>query len=246
MNRLATHGSKPGKSTPGNELAARSSTAATTAGSEQRDSAGADLELSITAKEPRIDSRLLALNLGIKHQSMLELIKEHHADFEELGLLRFQTGERTGGRSERFAQLNGDQAYLVLTYSRNTVRVRELKVRMVKAFRAARRAAELCLVEYSPAYHDLHDAKKRRAGGSPNSLWMHSNANRELNRIAGVQPGQRRKAGPWQQSLLTLSCVIAAKAIDNAPDGIKVHESIKAALKPLEELLALPGQQESA
>lgn len=246
MNPIATHGAKPGKSTPGNEVAARSLTAATSAGSEQRDSAGADLALTITAKEPRIDSRLLALNLGIKHQSMFELIKAHHADFEELGLLRFQTGERTGGRPERFAQLNEDQAYLVLTYSRNTVRVRELKVRMVKAFRAARHAAEIRLVEYSPAYHNFHDAIKRRAGGSPNARWMHSNANRELNRIAGVQPGQRGKAGPLQQSLLTLACVVGAKAVENAPEAIKVHECIKSALKPLEELLALPGQQESA
>lgn len=43
--------------------------------------------------EPRVDSRLIAEQLGIKHQSFRELIQDYQTDFEEFGKLRFEIGE---------------------------------------------------------------------------------------------------------------------------------------------------------
>lgn len=63
-----------------------------------------------------MDSRLPAQNLAIKHRNTFELVQAHEDDFDELGLLRFQTGKATGGRPEKSALLNEDQAYLLLTY----------------------------------------------------------------------------------------------------------------------------------
>lgn len=94
--------------------------------------------------EARVDSRLIAERLGVQHKNTYDLIKRYEADFRELGILPFQTEEIRGrGQPEKFALLNEDQAYLLLTYSRNTKKVRALKISLVKAFRDARYQAGL-------------------------------------------------------------------------------------------------------
>ena len=93
-----------------------------------------------TGKEPRADSRDITQHLGNPHETVMRLVNDYRADFEQFGILRFQIGEIQGrGQPEKFALLNEDQTYLLLTYSRNTARVRALKVKLVQAFGAARR-----------------------------------------------------------------------------------------------------------
>ena len=148
--------------------------------------------LTIVKAEPRIDSRLLAKHLDANHQSLFELAKDHEADFEQLGTLRFQTGEIKGrGRPEKFAMLNEDQCYLLLTYTRNTKRTRQLKVKLVKAFGEARRAASQHSTEYLPAYHQLHDEIHALAAGSSNGRHVYMNVNRLINKTVGVKAGQQ-------------------------------------------------------
>jgi phage regulator Rha-like protein len=204
-----------------------------------------DLALTTTTTEARIDSRLLAKPLGNKHQSVFELLKSHRADFEELGLLRFQSGKGTGGRPEKFAMLNEDQAYLLLAYSRNNAKTRRLKIKLVKAFSEARRAADVRRTEYLPAHHAMHDAIKDKAAGSPNERFMHINANKALNQLAGVQAGCRAGAGTLQQSLLAVGSALAARAVQAAQDAQGLHQHIKNALKPLEGVLSLGGASEA-
>lgn len=200
-----------------------------------------NFELTLVKNERRADTRLLAKHLGNQHKNVFELVKNYRADFEQFGILRFQTEEIEGrGQPEKFALLNEDQAYLLLTYSRNTTKVRALKVKMVKAFAEARRAAEVRQVEYLPAYHQLHDAIKVAANGSPNERFIHMNANKALNQLAGVESGQRAGAGSLQQSILAVGSALAAQALQNATDGHGLHKRIKAALEPLTGILALP------
>lgn len=189
--------------------------------------------------EARIDSRLIAQHLGTKHRNLFELVEGHKSDFSELGILRFQTGVIRGrGQPEKCILLNEDQAYLLLTYSRNTKKVCALKLNLVKAFREARRANEIRTAEYLPEYHALHDAIKIRADGSPNERFMHMNANKEINKLAGIQPGQRATAGLLQQSLLAVGSALATKAVMDAQDG-SVHYHIKVALQPLSGVLTI-------
>lgn len=200
-----------------------------------------NFELTLVKNERRADTRLLAQHLGNQHKNVFELVKNYRADFEQFGILRFQTEEIEGrGQPEKFALLNEDQAYLLLTYSRNTTKVRALKVKMVKAFAEVRRAAEVRQVEYLPAYHQLHDAIKVAANGSPNERFIHMNANKALNQLAGVESGQRAGAGSLQQSILAVGSALAAQALQNATDGHGLHKRIKAALEPLTGILALP------
>ncbi len=206
------------------------------------------VELVCVNEEPRIDSRLLARSFGKRHQDLFELVKDHRADFEELGKVRFETGPSVGsrtGQSERFAMLNEDQSYLMLAYSRNTARTRQLKVKLVKAFGEARRAADTRKTEYLPAYHALHDAIKQAAAGSANERFMHLNANRLINQLAGVEADHRPTAGPLQQSLLAVGSALAAKALQGVCSG-SVHDRIKVAVRPLTALLDQPQAGEAA
>ena len=202
-------------------------------------------ELTLVKNERRADTRLLAKHLGNQHKNVFELVKNYKADFEQLGKVAFQTEALLSGQLEKFALLNEDQAYLLLSFSRNTATVRSLKIKMVAAFRDARNAAELREAEYLPSYHAMHDAIKRAANGSPNERFMHMNANKFLNQLAGVQPGQRPVAGQLQQSILAVGCAMAAKAVTGAPDGHGLHQRIKTALKPLESVL-VPGAIDAA
>ena len=187
--------------------------------------------------ESRIDSRLIAHYLGIKNQSLCDRIALHKADFEQLGLIRFQNDLiARKGRPEKFALLNEDQAFLVLTFRRNSPKIVAMKVALIKTFSEARRAVGVRNLEYLPEYHALHDAIKQSSAGSPSERWAHLNANREINRIAGLQPGQRVGAGPLTQSLLALTHAVATKAVKEASGG-NLHQSIKVALKPLETLM---------
>ena len=199
-----------------------------------------NFELTLVKNERRADTRLLAKHLGNQHKNVFELVKNYKADFEQLGKVTFQTEALPSGQLEKYALLNEDQAYLLLTYSRNSAKVRALKVKMVKAFAEARRAAEVRQVEYLPAYHQLHDAIKVAANGSPNERFIHMNANKALNQLAGVESGQRAGAGSLQQSILAVGSALAAQALQNATDGHGLNKRIKAALEPLTGILALP------
>jgi len=195
-----------------------------------------------TSTEARVDSRLLAQHLGNKHQSLFELLKLHRADFEQLGLLRFQTGEPTGGRPEKFAMLNEEQSTLVLTYSRNSPRVRSLKVRLVKAFVEARRAADLRRTEYLPGYHIVHDRIKVLSNGSPNERFHHTNINRLVNKVCGIEAGQRAAAPVPKQSLMIVSQMLIAVAIQPAKDSKEAYRLAAQAVQPLANaVLALGG-----
>ncbi|MNN40248.1 Phage regulatory protein Rha [compost metagenome] len=98
-----------------------------------------DIALIQSQSEPCADTRVLAVQLGNQHENTYDLVKRYEADFLELGILRFETGEIVGrGQPEKYALLNEDQCYLLLTYSRNTPKVRALKINLIKAFREAR------------------------------------------------------------------------------------------------------------
>ena len=199
-----------------------------------------DLALTTTTAEPRVSTQQLAKHLGNKHQSLFELVKNHRSDFEQLGILRFQTGVIEGrGQPEKFAMLNEDQATLALAYSKNTKRVRELKVQLVKAFGQARRAADLRKTEYLPGYHELHDTMHVLANGSPNERHVHVNVNKLLNKFAGIEAGQRARAGVPQQALLIVGQMVASKAAQGATDHRVGYRCIKSNLQALQGAIAL-------
>jgi phage regulator Rha-like protein len=196
---------------------------------------GSGITLTATKIEARIDSRLLSNLLGNQHQSVFGLLKIHRADFEELGLLRFQTGKGTVGRPEKFAMLNEDQAYLLLAYSRNNAKTRRLKIKLVKAFSEARRAADMRRTEYLPTYHRLQDAIHAAAAGSANERCVHINIAKLLNKTVGIDAGQRAAAPVPKQALLIVGQMMAAQDMQSAPNHRDGYQRVK------QSMLALSG-----
>ena len=199
-----------------------------------------DLALTTTTIEPRVNTQQLAKHLGNKHSSLVALIQNHHADFHQLGILRFQIGVIDGrGQPEKFAMLNEDQATLALAYSKNTERVRELKVKLVKAFGLARRAADLRKTEYLPQYHQLHDRIGALAAGSRNERRVHQNVNRLLNKFAGIEADQRAAAPLPEQAMLIVGHAMAARAAQGAVDHRDGYQRIKTTLQALAAVTGL-------
>ena len=189
---------------------------------------------------PRVDSRELAQRLGVKHKNTIELLDKYKAEFLGLGHLPFKTevGYRAqgGGKAERFALLNEDQAYLLLSLSRNTPRVVALKVKLVQAFSAARKAAEQRKCDYLPTYHLAHDALKGLAPDRLRQQHLHVNVNKLLNKVAGLDAGQRHGAQPGSLSVLAVGQMLAAQAATGANDDKAAYARIKQAVQPLHSL----------
>lgn len=192
---------------------------------------------AVSDKEPRADSRELARHLGVEHRNVFDLIKVHRADFELLGVLPIETAKpragSTGGRPERFAMLLEDQAILLLALSRNTPRVRLLKVRLVKAFGEVRRSKDLWQAEYLPTYHALHDGISHLAKGSTNERFVHMNVNKLVNRSIGVDAGQRPGLTLARRSMLIVAQATAEQAMHGATDHHDGYARAKSALTQL-------------
>lgn len=100
------------------------------------------IPLTTLNNEPRADSRTLAEQLGNQHESLLSLFTDYFDEFGELGFFRFEIGEIQGrGRPPKYALLNENQCYFLLTLVRNSPTVVALKLALVKAFDEARRLA---------------------------------------------------------------------------------------------------------
>lgn len=93
------------------------------------------------------DSRDLATELGLKHDNFMQTIETHKASIQEhFGNLLFQTGTVTNSvkatNQVKYCLLTEDQFIFIATLSRNTVKVVEVKAKLVKAFSTARRALQ--------------------------------------------------------------------------------------------------------
>lgn len=103
-----------------------------------------DAIVQLVGKELRTDSRLLSRVLDHRHRTILENIDKYINELNGLGPLPFQTEKGitlpTGGfaKATRYALLNEDQCYFLLTLMRNNERVVLAKLALVKAFREAR------------------------------------------------------------------------------------------------------------
>lgn len=92
--------------------------------------------------EPRIDSRIIARELGIEHETTQRLINKYSEHFQAFSQLRFENGvvngHQGGGNPQKYALLNEDQTYFLMTLVRNTVQSVGLKKRLVQAFSECR------------------------------------------------------------------------------------------------------------
>lgn len=109
----------------------------------------------------------------MKHHAVQQLITKHEADFKEFGLIAFEMravknqGAR-GTKYEKIYHLTEEQATLLMTYLKNTERVRIFKKELVRQFYAMR--AELLRrqmrrAELKPIRRELTDVIKEVDAG---------------------------------------------------------------------------------
>lgn len=170
--------------------------------------------------EARVDTRVLAEHLQNQHKNVLALVDQYRSDFEELGTLAFQT-RKSGGMPIRFALLNEDQSYLLLSFSKNTKHVRSLKVELIKAFSRFRQHQQ-SEADYLPFYHDLHDQVKALAdqahqcGSTTDENWFHISFNKLINKAFGLNARQRPDLSPSMKAKVTAANVIAKELLEEA------------------------------
>jgi phage regulator Rha-like protein len=102
---------------------------------------------------PVTNSLVVATDTGNDHASVIRLIRDNLADFNEVGRVRFEIRpfETAGGTQRReIAIIDELAAMLLMTYLRNTPKVKDFKKRLVLAFAAMRQA----LAEQNPALTD--------------------------------------------------------------------------------------------
>ncbi len=93
-----------------------------------------------------VDSRLIAIELGIKHGDwMRNIVKKYQNQAEQaFGGLRFQNGvpDKPTGNPPQFVYLTEEQSIFFMTLSRNTEKVVQCKIKLVKAFSEAKKLLE--------------------------------------------------------------------------------------------------------
>ena len=191
-------------------------------------------------QEARIDSRVFAEHIGIKHKNLYELIKKHKAGLRQLGTLPFQTEtctHATGATITKYAPLNSDQFdYMCrIVRGRDPVRMNQFKLDVTKAF-AKRRAAEPIRREYLPGYHESRDSLK--ALGAERHHYI--NLARTENRVVGLSDGERGTADEQQLGLLVVMQKIEQAAFDEAVhNGMSPGDAVREVARRMEAFASL-------
>ena len=75
---------------------------------------------------------MIAEGVGHNHKSVIRLVREHQADLEQFGQLRFENALNPQGKPTEYAIFNEQQSALILAYMRNSEVVKQFKIRLVK------------------------------------------------------------------------------------------------------------------
>lgn len=141
-------------------------------------------------------SLIVAEGVGLQHKNVRELIEDNIADFEEFGVCRFETAKPStsangGGRPQKLAVLNRDQALLLMTYLRNSAVVRDFKKRLIRAFtEMERRLAEGAQPQVPKTYAEA----LRAAANAVEQLEASEKRAREIEELRAAEEPKRRFA----------------------------------------------------
>ena len=158
-----------------------------------------DFSIALIKSEFRVDSRLLAPELNHRHRTILENIDKYKSQFESLGHLPFETENGYNNIQVRFALLNEDQCYFLLTLMRNNNHIVSAKLKLVKAFRDARTQLanrDIARIEGKQVRHMETNAIRdlieyARANGSKNADMYYMTITKMTNAALGIDAGQR-------------------------------------------------------
>ena len=196
-----------------------------------------EFKLDIINNEFRVDSRLLAPELNHRHRTIFENILKYQDKFEEHGLLPFETeavnnNDARGVKYQKYALLNEDQCYFLLTLMRNNDFVVDKKSKLVKAFRQAKNQValrDMARIEGKAVRRTETDAIKAlveyaTAKGSSNAKMYYASITKMTNDLLGIESGMRDKLDHKQLQQIKVAETIVEMAIR---DGLKAELNYK-------------------
>ncbi len=137
--------------------------------------------------EPTTTTLQIALGLGLTHKSVIQLVRTYLPDIQEFGRVRFESSNSAfemansgfevrnsnQGRHTRYAVLNEQQAYFLMTLMRNSPRVIDFKKALVKSFFEARTLLQtdyFALIQQREALNAKLDCEKEIASSCGKGL----------------------------------------------------------------------------
>ena len=112
---------------------------------------------------PFTTSEVIAEFAGVKHHAVQQLVTKHEADFKEFGVIAFEMRKppagSKGGRPETVYHLTEEQATLLMTYLKNTPKVRAFKKKLVRQFYAMRAELLQRKMRRTEEYKPIRDRK---------------------------------------------------------------------------------------
>lgn len=132
-----------------------------------------------------VDSRLVAEQLGIEHESFIRTVDKYQAQIEQaFGVLRFEIGKPSkgsqGGRPQKYVLLTENQATFIMTVSQNTPQVVATKLGLVVAFSRAKEliasATPIAAIKSDP-FWDLIDGAAQRGIEPERAIDLHHRMN---------------------------------------------------------------------
>lgn len=174
----------------------------------------------------RVDTRTLAPKLDVRHRGIIQNIRSYEAEFSELGRVLFEKAplQTQGGTQEIvYALLNEDQAYFLLTLSRNSPMVVRAKLSLVKAFKSARETLEhstLARLEGKKARRIETDSIKKLVEyatqqGSKSASKYYMSVTKMTYDLLGLEAGQRDSLTKDQAQQLGMAELMVDIAIRN-------------------------------
>lgn len=212
-----------------------------------------DFAITPIRGELRADSRLFAPKLDLRHRQIMDNIRKYESEFRELGVLPFETEKPSGdkgGRPQEFALLNEDQAYFLLTLSRNSDKVVAAKLALVKAFRDARAqlaSRDIARLEGKAARQQETAAisdliRYATAQGSENAEKYYLTISRMTNDLLGIEPGKRDSLPAQALDRLRIAEIMIDVAIrDGMRAGLHYKQIYRVAKDRVSGLLPLLG-----
>lgn len=194
-----------------------------------------------------VSSRLLAERMEIDHKSVTNTVNKHKELFKKLGdYVVFKIRDKSKSGREKEAFFTEDQAYFLLSLSRNTEKVVQLKSDLVRAFSKLRREHELLVDRHAKLEYqqnraigkihrrDLTDdikpfIKYAKAQGSKGSHFLYLNITKWVNKACGIESIDN--ADERQLANVSTACDIALTSIEAGMSDGNNYNLIKSEIK---------------
>ena len=204
------------------------------------------------------DSLIISRGTGNKHHAIQQLISKYELDFSEFGKVAFEMRPLESGQSTKVYLLNEEQATLLLTYMKNTEKIRIFKKNLVSEFYKMRR---FILERQTQTWIETRQAGKltrkaetdtikklveyAKSQGSTHADMLYMTYSKLANKMAGIQ--KRDEATVMQLNNLSLMENIILHVIDTGIlTGKHYKEIYKDCKKRLETVKDLAYLEASA